>query len=61
MGNRTAKNASLVIDQRLIMMMRVLKSQEKPSTPLLAEREEKSSGVAICQEAKSEAECRLLF
>jgi hypothetical protein len=43
------------------VLMRVLKSQEKPSTPLQAEREEKSSGVAICQEAKSEAECRLLF
>ena len=54
MQGNADRNASLVIGQRL--MMRVLNSQEKPSTPLLAEREEKSSGVAICQEAKSEEE-----
>ncbi len=54
MQGNADRNASLVIGQRLILC--VLKSQEKPSTPLLAEREEKSSGVAICQEAKSEEE-----
>ncbi len=47
------RNASLVIGQRLITRYQT-SSQGKPQAPLLAERGEKSPGVAICQDAKSE-------
>ena len=43
-------NASLMIGQRLIARYGTA-SQEKPHTPLHAERGEKSPGVAVCQEA----------
>ena len=53
MQGNADRNASLVIGQRLIT--RYQKSvQEKPPTPLLAGRGEKSPGVEVCQDAKSE-------
>jgi len=52
MQGNADRNASLVIGQRLIT--RSQKSvQEKPPTPLLAGRGEKSPGVEVCQDAKS--------
>jgi IS605 OrfB family transposase len=47
------RNASLVIGQRLIARYQQ-SSQEKPPTPLLAERGVKAPGVEVCQDAKSE-------
>ena len=53
MRGHADRNASLVIGQRLIM--RYQKSlQGKPRAPLRVERGEKSPGVAVCQDAKSE-------
>jgi len=49
MRGNADRNASLVIGQRLIMRYEK-PFKEKPHTP---RREEKSSGVAICQDAKS--------
>jgi putative transposase len=49
MRGNADRNASLKIGQRLRK-----RYQEKPPTPLATEREEKSSGVVVCQEAKSE-------
>jgi IS605 OrfB family transposase len=48
MRGNADRNASLKIGQRLIERYR-----EKPPTPLVPEREEKSSGVIICQEVRS--------
>ena len=48
MRGNADRNASLKIGQRLIE-----RYQEKPPTPLGTEREEKSSGVIVCQEVKS--------
>lgn len=48
MRGNADRNASLKIGQRLIE-----RYQEKPPAPLATEREEKSSGVLVCQEVKS--------
>jgi putative transposase len=48
MRGNADRNASLKIGQRLIA-----RYQEKPPTPLVTEREEKSSGGIVCQEVKS--------
>jgi putative transposase len=53
MRGNADRNASLVIGSRLIMRYQK-SSQEKPLTPLAIERGEKSPGVAVCQDAKSE-------
>ena len=53
MAGNADRNASLVIGQRLSSRYQP-SSQEKPPTPLLAERVSKGTGVAVCQEAKSE-------
>jgi Putative transposase DNA-binding domain len=50
MRGHADRNASLMIGQRLIARYGKA-SQEKPHTPLHAERGEKSPGVAVCQEA----------
>jgi hypothetical protein len=47
------RNASFVIGQRLIARYQK-QAQEKPPAPLHAERDEQSSGVIICQDAKGE-------
>jgi len=51
MRGNADRNASLVIGQRLVSRYH---QKEKPPTTLLAERNEKSSGVLICQDAKRE-------
>ena len=50
---------SLVIGSRLIARYQK-PSQEKPPTPLLAERASKGTGVEVCQEANSEEEPSIL-
>ena len=60
MAGNADRNASLVIGQRLITRAQQ-SSQEKPPTPLLAERVEKSTGVAVCQDAKGEEEPSILL
>ena len=52
MRGNADRNASLRIGHRLIARYQKPK-QEKPPTPLVRESEEKSSGVVVCQEAKS--------
>jgi IS605 OrfB family transposase len=49
------RNASLCIGQRLITRTQQNISQEKPHTPLLAERGSKDSGVVCSQDAEGEA------
>ncbi len=53
MRGNADRNASLVIGSRLIRRYQH-SSQEKPPTPRARERGEKSPGVAVCQDAKSE-------
>ena len=53
MRGNADRNASLVIGSRLITRYQQ-SSQGKPPTPLLAERVSKGTGVAVCQDAKSE-------
>lgn len=53
MRGNADRNASLVIGSRLITRYQK-SSQEKPPTPLVTERGEKSPGVAVCQDAKRE-------
>ena len=53
MRGNADRNASLVIGQRLITRYQT-SSQGKPQAPLHVERGEKSPGVAVCQDAKSE-------
>src|SRR5712692_4776647 len=52
MRGNADRNASLVIGQRLVARYQK-SSQEKPPTPLLVERGEKSPGGEVCQDAKS--------
>ena len=52
MQGNADRNASLMIGQRLVA--RPQKSQGKPPTPLATERVAKATGVAVCQDAKSE-------
>ncbi len=59
MRGNADRNASLVIGSRLITRYQK-SSQEKPPTPLAIERGEKSPGVAVCQDAKSEEEPSIL-
>ncbi len=59
MRDNADRNASLVIASRLIARYQK-PSQEKPPTPLLAERVSKGTGVEVCQEAKSKEEPSLL-
>jgi putative transposase len=53
MQGNADRNASLVIGQRLIARYQEL-LQEKPQAPLHVERVVKATGVAVCQDAKSE-------
>ena len=53
MRGNADRNASLVIGSRLITRYQK-SSQGKPPTPLARERGEKSPGVEVCQDAKSE-------
>lgn len=53
MRGNADRNAALVIGQRLIARYQK-QAQEKPPTPLRAERDEQSSGVIICQDARRE-------
>jgi IS605 OrfB family transposase len=54
------RNASACIGQRLITRSQQNTSQEKPHTPLLAERGSKDAGVACSQDAEGEAELSML-
>jgi Putative transposase DNA-binding domain len=53
MRGHANRNASLRVGHRLITRSQQ-PTKEKPLAPLATEREEKSSGVGVCQEAKSE-------
>ncbi len=55
MKGNADRNASLVIGQRLVKRYQN-PLQGKPPTPPLVEGAEKSAGVAVCQDAKSEEE-----
>jgi hypothetical protein len=53
MRGHADRNASLVIGQRLVARYQH-SNQEKPPTPLLAERASKDAGVGVSQEPKTE-------